>query len=65
MNSLKVRGGAAFKQIFNSKKATERDFGGESVIDYIFLFRQNTKFTSQFRILPLFAKIFTLKTDYS
>jgi hypothetical protein len=54
MNTLKVRAGAAFKQIFNSKKDVERDFGGESVIDYIFVFRQNTKFTSQFRIFETF-----------
>jgi hypothetical protein len=54
LNTLKVRAGAAFRQVFNSKKDAERDFGGESVIDYIFLFRQNTKFTSQFRIFETF-----------
>jgi hypothetical protein len=57
MNTLKIRVGAAFKQIFNSKKNAERDSGGESVIDYIFLFRQNTKFTSQFRIFETFVPL--------
>jgi hypothetical protein len=41
INTLKIRAGAAFKQIFNSKKSVERDFGGGLGIDYVFLFRQN------------------------
>jgi hypothetical protein len=49
VNTLKVRAGAAFKQIFNSKKDVERDFGSKSVINYIFVFRQNTRFTSMRR----------------
>ncbi|MDR1086982.1 MAG: hypothetical protein LBL16_01900 [Endomicrobium sp.] len=59
MNGLKVRVGAAFKQIFSHQKETEteRDFGGESVIDYVFLYRQNTKFTSQLRIFETFKPL--------
>jgi hypothetical protein len=57
MNTLKVRAGAAFKQIFSHQKETERDFGGESVIDYVFLYLQNTKFTSQLRIFETFKPV--------
>lgn len=54
INSLKVRAGAALKQVDDSKKGNTRDMGAEAIINYTLLFQKTAKFTSEARIYETF-----------
>ncbi|MDR1696472.1 MAG: hypothetical protein LBR69_07625 [Endomicrobium sp.] len=64
MNSLKVKAGGALRQV-DSKVirpgnpaliGNTRDVGAEGVVNYVFVFQESMKFTSDFRVFETFKK---------
>lgn len=56
INTLKIRGGGALKQVDDSVKGNERSAGAEAIMNYDLLFHKDAKFTSEARLYETFDK---------
>ena len=56
INSLRVRTGAALRQVDSTANGNERDAGAEGIINYVFVFQESLRFTSDFRVFETFEK---------
>jgi hypothetical protein len=56
INTLKVRGGGALKQIDDSIYGNQRSSGVEAVVNYDLLFHKDAKFVSEARLYETFEK---------
>ncbi|MCL2485067.1 MAG: DUF3078 domain-containing protein [Endomicrobia bacterium] len=55
LNSLRVRTGAALRQVDSTITGNEREVGAEAVINYAFMFQNSLRFTSDFRLFDTFS----------